>query len=195
MAQPGKQATQRERGLHLVGSFGLNGCTGPRCQNLGPMVHTRVHPLFRINKYFATGLHVSFLFLGPLFGNDGARTELWDAFVGPEARGIYPIKAFDLWIGLAVGYFHREHKVTSDGFEHKIYANAIGLAWGVGLDYYLWKNRLAIGGDVWMYKGWNQRFCSRTGRNEAICSGQPNIDEGGGVTIAAGASITYFLPL
>jgi hypothetical protein len=194
-AQTSKQLTERAQGLHLAGSVGLNGCTGPRCQNLAPMIHTRLHPLYRINKYLAAGLHVGFFFMGPLFGNDGARTVLWDAMVGPEARGLFPVKGFDLWIAVAVGYFHREHKVTTDGFEHKIYANAIGLAWGVGLDYYVWKNRIAVGGDVWMYKGWNQRFCSRTGSNDAICSGEPNVDEGGGVSIAAGVSVTYFWAL
>ena len=43
------KSKERERGLLLVGSLGLNGCTGPRCQNLAPMVHPRVQPLFRIN--------------------------------------------------------------------------------------------------------------------------------------------------
>jgi len=181
--------------MHVVGSFGLNGCTGPRCQNLGPLFHTRLHPLFRVNKYLAAGLQVGFLFMGPLFGAEGARTELWDAFVGPEVRGLLPLGKLDLWIGLAVGYFHRQHQVSTDGFEHKIWANAVGLAWGIGLDYFVWKNRIAIGGDVWMYKGWNQRFCSRTGSNDAICSGDSSIDEDGGFTIAAGATVTFFLPL
>jgi hypothetical protein len=159
---------------------------------MAPLVYVRLHLLYRFQKYLAAGLHAAFLFNGPLFENKGARTELWDAFVGPEARAILPVKDFDIWIGLALGYQHRRRLVVSDGFTHEIQANAVGLSWGMGTDYYLIPRRLAIGADCWLYKGWIQRFCSTTGDNKTICSMQPNVDKGSGVALAVGATVILF---
>ncbi|MCU0662601.1 MAG: hypothetical protein MUC50_09785 [Myxococcota bacterium] len=188
-----KKTKERKQGFMALVSVGLNGCTGSSCQNMAPMVHVRLHLLYRFQKYGAAGLHTAFLFNGPLFENKGARTELWDAFVGPEIRALLPLKEFDLWTGLALGYEHRRRLVVSDGFTHEIQGSAIGLAWGIGIDRYLLPSRLAMGADFWLYKGWFLRFCSTTGDNKTICSTQPNVDEASSIALAVGLTLTLFL--
>jgi hypothetical protein len=183
---------ERERGLSLVGSTGLNGCTGDRCQNLGPLLHVRFHPAFRIVPFLSAGVHLGFDFKGPLWDHGGTRTELWDMLVGPEVRLLLPVRSLDIWAGLAFGYVHRKRLVVSEDYEHAVKVHAIGLAWGVGVDYFIVPGRLALGGDVWFTKGWNREFCSKTGDNDEICSTVGAVDEGTGLDIAAGASLTVF---
>ncbi len=191
-AEPGEKGIERDRGVVLLASTGLNGCTGTRCQNLGPLLHVRVHPQFRIFRFLSAGVHLGFNFKGPLWDHGGTRTELWDMLVGPEIRGILPVKQVDIWVGLAFGYLHRRRLVASEGYEHAVRVHAIGLAWGAGVDYFIVPGWVALGGDVWFTKGWNREFCSRTGDNDEVCSTAPDVDDGTGIDIAAGVSLTVF---
>ena len=189
---PSPAGATRDRGVTFIPSLGLNGCTGDRCENLAPMLHLRFNPGFRVLRFLQTGIHAAFLFQGPLFGHSGTRTELWDFLVGPEVRGILPVKRIDIWLGIAFGYMHRRRLIDSGGHEQRAYAHAIGLAWGAGVDAFLVPGRFALGGDVWIYRGWNREFCSTTGENDKICSTASNVDKGTGFSIAVGASVTFF---
>jgi hypothetical protein len=192
---PASAETTRDRGVTFIPSLGLNGCTGERCENLAPMLHLRMNPGFRIFRFLQTGVHVAFLFQGPLFEHADERTELWDFLVGPEVRGILPIKRLDIWLGIAFGYMHRRRLVESDDHEQRAFYHAIGLAWGGGVDAFLVPGRIALGGDIWIYRGWNREFCSTSGDSDEICSTANNVDKGTGYSIAVGASLTFFFPI
>ena len=60
---------------------------------------------------------------------------------------------------------------------------------------FLLPGRIALGGDVWIYRGWNREFCSTSGDNAEICSTAANVDSGTGFGIAVGASATFFFPV
>jgi hypothetical protein len=194
---PGSGGGERGRGLQFVAAVGMDGCTGQQCWNTYPLLYTRVHALFRVFKYLAAGAHLAFNFLAPDFPTGGARVEFWELLVGPEVRGVVPIRRFDLWVGFAFGYYRSYRLVDSDGHEIESATNAFGLGWGLGLDYYLLEGkagRLAVGGDLWFYKPFPTRLCSTVGGNPTSCLDRGIADQFG-VTYAAGATLTWFFPL
>jgi len=190
-------AAKRERGLMAVAAVGLDGCTGRQCQNTYPLLYTRLHAAFRALPYLAAGVHLTFNFLAPDFPMGGGRVEFWELFVGPEVRGLLPLRRFDVWAGFALGYHRSYRLVDSDGHRIESATNAFGLAWGLGLDYYLVASKhgsLAVGGDLWFYKPFPTRLCSTIGANPTVCV-DSGIAEQFGVTYAAGFTFTWFLSL
>ena len=190
------RSAKRDRGFLTVGAFGLDGCTGQRCDNLHPLLYTRLHVLFRVKKYVASGLHMAFNFLAPNFPTGGGRAELWEMLFGPEVRGLLPIKRFDLWAGFAMGYYRSYRLVSSKGHEIESAADAFGLGWGLGLDWYVLDGKLAVGGDIWVYKPFATKICTRVDTNDRACTkDKDDLKRGFGVTIAAGFTAAWFLPI
>ncbi len=194
---PQPTADQRDRGLLFVAALGMDGCTGRQCWNTYPTVYTRVHVMFRVLRYLAAGVHTAFNFLAPDFPVGTGRVEFWDMLVGPEVRGLLPVKQFDIWAGFAFGFARSNRFIDSDGHEIEAVANGPGLAWGLGLDYYLLEGtwgKLAVGADVWFYKLFPLALCTKVGRNPQHCA-RDNIADQFGVTYAAGATLTWFYSL
>lgn len=194
---PGPDGQQRSRGIMAVAAVGMDGCTGRQCANTYPLMYTRVHLLYRALPYLAAGIHTAFNFLAPAFPTGGARVEFWELLVGPEVRGIFPVKQFDLWVGFALGYYRSYRLVDDDGHEIESATNAFGLGWGLGLDYYLVHGRygdLAVGGDVWFYKPFPTELCSTIGGNPTDCVDSGIADQFG-VTYAAGVTLTWFISI
>ncbi|MFH2006459.1 MAG: hypothetical protein ABI333_07735 [bacterium] len=184
----------RKRGLMVSGGVGLNGCTGDHCDNLRPLLSVKLHPAFRILPYVAAGLHLSFLSQSPGFPTGGGRAELWQLLLGPEVRGLLPLKKLDLWAAFSLGYHRTRRLVASDGHRIESVTNGFGFGWGLGVDYYLYKNRVAIGGDVWVYKAIPLGLCTRVGVNPQACRTE-DVPDGYGATIAVGLTAVWFLSL
>lgn len=194
---PDPEAEKRSRGLMAVAAVGMDGCTGRQCANTYPLMYTRVHLMYRALPYLAAGIHTAFNFLAPAFPTGGARVEFWELLVGPEVRGIFPLRRFDLWAGFALGYYRSYRLVVDEGHEIESATNAFGLGWGLGLDYYLLRGKagaLALGGDVWFYKPFPSRLCSTIGDNPTDCVDSGLADQFG-VTYAAGVTLTWFLSI
>lgn len=158
----------RENGFLLKGGVGVDGCTDRWCDEMYPLLYLRVGAYYQFLKYMAAGVHLAFTFAHPEKNNeDAARVHLdtfWSLVVGPEFRGILPIKKLDLWAGIMVGYSRwagvgeqyqpgPDRIVNWEGWMH-----GFVLGWGWGLDYYLHPN-MAVGAEIYFYKAWYDDVC------------------------------------
>jgi opacity protein-like surface antigen len=184
----------RDHGVELQVATGMDGCARGDCEYLGAMVYTRFDGLYRIFPYLSAGVQLNVLFYSPMFAWADSRTALYDVFLGPQVRGILPLKKLDLWAGFAFGYHHRHRKIDSDGYIIENRGNGMGIAWALGAEYFF-NEHMALGGDVWFYKAWNFEYCSKAGDGDELCSGKDGIDETSGLNISAGVTFTILIPI
>lgn len=166
----------RANGFVLKAALGVDGCTNRLCRDVYPLLSTRIGAYYRFLRYLAVGLHLGFLSSHP---DDNLVIDMplvrpyepnvdrfWKLVVGLEARGIVPIKRFDLWASILIGYsmwgatgevedpFQPDRDTDWDGWMHGVL-----LGWGFGLDFFFHKN-MAVGAEFYFYKSWFLEYCN-----------------------------------
>jgi hypothetical protein len=144
--------SRRHHGFMAQVGLGVAGCTGPDCAIVAPGPSLTLDALYRFHRFGALGVKLAFAILDPDERSGDRR--FWTVDLGLEARAILPVKRFDLWAGLSLGYARHLVDGVSGG-----YSDGFALGFGAGIDLFV-LSRLAVGLAFRGLRPWMTRSCS-----------------------------------
>lgn len=199
----------REQGFMFKFGFPMvAGCTDFLCHEIDPIISFRTGVYFRFMHYLAVGFHLTPMFGLPKKDNvhplvyDPERTVQYDIFwnfvIGPEFRYIFPLKQWDFWAGVLLGFARwgavGEQVEPTPEPDWEGWMNGFVIGWGLGADYYITKN-FAIGADFYIYVPAFDHACTDDGTTR-ICGDMTKMQRYDvGFWWSIGLLATFFLPV
>jgi hypothetical protein len=149
--------SRRHQGVMVQVGLGVAGCNGTDCEHIDPGASLRLDALYRFHRFGALGARLAFALLEP--DADSRDRRFWNLDLGVEARGILPVKRFDLWVGLSLDFTRQFQDGAQGGYAWDTRKDGFALGFGLGIDLFV-MSRLAVGVAFRGHRPYLTRSCS-----------------------------------